>query len=63
MLMTLLIFRIDCSSGVIILVILRVSAHRHLSHRPLDIVNDENVRDGDDGEWNDPVGDKDDQDE
>jgi len=35
----------------------------HISHRPADVADDEDVRDDDDGDWNHPETDKDDDDE
>lgn len=47
----------------IVILMLRMSPDGHLSHRPPYISDDENVRDDNDGDWNHPEADKDDDDE
>ncbi len=54
-----LIFTIES----IVILVLRMSTDGHLSHRPTDVVNDEDVRDNNNGDRNHPESDKDGDDE
>ena len=54
-----LIFAIES----IVILVLWMSTDGHLVHRPADVADDEDVRDDDDGDWNHPETEKDDDDE